>query len=269
MLTGEVIILGGAGTLGKAIIKKATEEKWGCRITIYSNDVLKHHKIKQLYPKVNSIVGDIRDYPSLLNAMTGKDFVLHLAAKKHIPESEYNSIDAFEVNVNGSLNVCMAAMQLNTPHVIGISTDKACAPANSYGATKMLMERIFQEYSRLGLSTQFNLVRYGNVLESNGSVIQTWKQAIERGETIKLTDPNMTRFWLNPSMAVDYVLKALECPSGCIYIPKMSALSIGKLMQYTVGDVPFERIPIRPGKKMSETLLTEEEGWYEIGRAHV
>jgi len=264
MLSGRLILTGGAGTLGTAIIRRATEEKWDCKITVFSTDALKHIKLKAKYPHVQCVVGDIRDSNVLLNAMTGKDYCLHLAAVKHIDVSEYNSIDTYEINVGGSLNVCAVAMQLGIPHVLGISTDKAIHPANCYGATKMIMERVFQEYSRLDIPTQYNLVRYGNVIESNGSVVQRWKQAISRGEKIRITDPSMSRFWLNPSMAVDYVLAALDCPSGCVYIPKMSALSIGKLMQYTVGDVPFERIPIRPGEKKDESLLSVEEGWYAL-----
>lgn len=272
MLEGEVLLLGGSGTLGKAIIRLSVEEKWNCNITIFSGDVMKHHRIKQMYPMVNTIVGDVRDFTSLLNAMTGKTYVLHLAAKKHIPECEYNSIDTFEVNVSGSLNVCMAAMQLDTPHVLGISTDKAAHPVNCYGATKMLMEKIFQEYARLDLPTQFHLVRYGNVLESTGSVVEVWRKAVERGEHVKVTDPDMTRFWLSPTQAAKYAIKALDFPSGCIYIPKMPALSIGKLAFRTlakdendnVSSLIMERVPIRPGEKMHEELLTKEEGWYTL-----
>jgi len=264
MLTGRLILTGGAGTLGEAIIRRATEEKWDCQITVFSTDAMKHLKLKAKYPKVQYVVGDIRDANALLNVMTGKDYCLHLAAVKHIDVSEYSSIDTYEINVGGSLNVCAVAMQLGVPHVLGISTDKAVHPANCYGATKMLMERVFQEYARLDIPTQYHLVRYGNVIESSGSVVQAWKKSIARGENIKITDPQMSRFWLNPSRAVDCVLKALECPSGCVYIPRMPSLSIGKLMQYTVGDVLFERVPIRPGEKMNESLLSEEEGWYAL-----
>lgn len=265
MLAGELLLLGGAGTLGRAIIKRATEEKWDCKITIFSCDVLKHHKIKRLYPRINSIGGDIRDFTGLLNAMTGKDIVLHLAARKHIPESEYNSVDTIDVNVTGSLNVCQAAMQLGIPHVIGISTDKAARPVNCYGATKMLMEKIFQEYSRLGIHTQYHLVRYGNVLESNGSVIEVWRRAFASGEPIRITNAGMTRFWLSPSQAVQYVVDAYGIPNGHILIPKLSALSLGKLAKYTIPGLAeqfFETVPVRPGEKVHETLLTEEEGWY-------
>jgi len=167
------------------------------------------------------------------------------------------------------MNVCQAAMQLDTPHVLGISTDKAAHPANCYGATKMLMEKIFAEYSRLGLKTQYHLVRYGNVLESNGSVIETWRKCVANNQPIKITSPAMTRFWLSPSQAVQYALDALELPSGHIFIPLLPALSIGKLAEYTLWENeeewkkhPAVIIPLRPGEKVHESLLTFEEIWY-------
>lgn len=260
MLKGRVLLTGGSGTLGRAIIKRANDEKWDCEITMFSRDVMKHHRIKNDYPHIHSIIGDIRDFTTLSNAMVGQDCVLHLAAVKHIPDSEFNSIDTYEINVGGSLNVCIAAMQLGTPHVLGISTDKSAHPANAYGASKYLMEKIFAEYSRLGLSTQFHLVRYGNVLESTGSVIEAWKKSVAAGQPINITDPAMTRFWLSPSQAVDLVLASLEGKSGHIHIAKMPALSIGKLAEYVLGkDYKFRRIPLRPGEKMHETLLTIDE----------
>lgn len=266
MLQGKVLITGGAGYLGRAILKRAHEEKWDAQFTVFSTDAMKHHFVKSLYPDVHSVIGDIRDYTTLHNAMTGKDIVIHAAAVKHIPDSEYHSIDTYAVNVEGSLNVALAAQVLNTPHVLAISTDKACHPANAYGASKYLMEKTWQEFSRLGLPTQYHLVRYGNVIESTGSVVEVWKKQVERGEPIKITDPNMTRFWLSPSTAVQYVLDALTGDSGDIYIPKMPSLSIGKLAEYTLGEgYKWEKVPLRPGEKTHEMLLTEEEGHYAFG----
>jgi len=264
MLTGEILLLGGSGTLGRAIIKRAFDEKWDCRIAIFSTDPMKHHAIRSEYPEVQSIIGDIRDFTTLYNAMSGKDYVLHLAAQKHIPDGEYSSIDTFGVNVTGSLNVAQAAMQLNIPHVLAISTDKSCHPANAYGASKYAMEKIWQEYSRLGVRTRFHLTRYGNVLESTGSVIEIWNNAIERGEKIKMVDPDMTRFFLSPSQAVDLVQLAVKLDSGLILIPKLPSLSIGKLAEYTVGEQEMELIPMRPGEKLDEELLTLEETAFAV-----
>lgn len=265
MIQGKILITGGAGYLGKAIIKRATEEHWDADITIFSTDAVKHLKIVNEYPQVRSVIGDIRDGDTLWNAMTGKDVVIHAAAVKHIDVSEYNSIDTFDINITGSLNVLRCAAQLGIPQVIGISTDKACHPANAYGLSKYAMEKMFAEFSRLELKTKFLLVRYGNVLDSTASVLTSWKKAVEEGKPIKITDPEMTRFWLSPSQAVDHIEFALSKEtawSGWIYIPNLPGLSIGKLAEYAVGNAEIERIEIRPGEKLHETLLTLEETFY-------
>lgn len=260
----NLFVTGGAGTLGRAIARRRKEEGWTGRLTVYSTDNHKHDFMRRLYPDVVFVQGDIRSDVTLFNAMAGHDVVIHAGAVKVIPDSELWSIDTYDVNVNGSLNVCVQAAKAGIKHVLGISTDKACHPANAYGATKMLMEKIFQEFARTEYETAFHLVRYGNVLESTGSVVQWWKKAAETGQAIKITDPNMTRFWLSPRQAVQYVVDALNEPSGCIYIPKMPALSIGKLADYVVGDVERVSIPLRPGEKIHETLLTVEEGKHVV-----
>jgi UDP-N-acetylglucosamine 4,6-dehydratase len=213
---------------------------------------------------MNFIQGDIRFHEPLYNAMCGHDVVIHAAAVKRIPEAEWDSVDCIDINVAGSQNVCFSAIRANVQHVLGISTDKACHPANAYGATKMLMEKIFQEYARFEhVHTSFHLVRYGNVIESTGSVVEAWRNAVARGEAVKITDENMTRFWLSPSQAVDYVVESLEFEQGLIYVPKMKSLSIGKLLEYALGkdleDVTVQKIPLRPGEKAHETLVTLEE----------
>lgn len=265
MLHGRILITGGGGALGREIIRRATENKWDCQIAIFSRDTIKHSLIRREYPQVQAIVGDIRDAATVYNAMTGKDLVIHAAAVKHIDVSEYNSMDTWEINVDGSRNILMAAAYLHTPQVIGISTDKACHPVNTYGATKMLMEKAFQEYSRLELPTRFGLVRYGNVLESTGSVVEAWKRSVARGEPLRITDPNMTRFFISLKNAVKIITDSLEfdLPSGRVLIPKMKSLSIGRLAEYVVGEnYDWHPIPIRPGEKRHETLLTTEEREY-------
>lgn len=260
MLEGKsVICLGGSGTLGRAIAERRKKEGWGGKFTVYSTDNHKHNLMRKLYPDINFVQGDIRNPETLYNAMVGHDICLHLAAVKVIPDSEHYSLDTIDVNINGSINVCVQAMNAGIKQVLGISTDKVCHPANAYGATKYLMEKIFQEYSRTVSETKFNLVRYGNVLESTGSVIESWKNSIERGQPIQITSPNMTRFWISPNQAVDLVLRALECESGEVLIPIMKSLSIGKLAEYTLGEYKSVELPIRPGEKMHETLLTIEE----------
>lgn len=263
----NILITGGAGTLGRAIIQRSIDHDWGSHITIFSTDTLKHHAVQKQFPHVRAIVGDVRDPKTVSNAVAGHNVVIHAAAVKHIPDSEWNSLDTQEINVDGSINVIEASIHHRVEQVIGISTDKACHPANAYGATKYLMEKIFQEYARLPIEDiKFNLVRYGNVLESTASVLEVWQKAYQAGEALRITDPSMTRFWLSPKYAANLVQLCAELKSGEILIPKLKALSIGKLAQYVIegadneyDGVRTERIPMRPGEKMHETLLTIEE----------
>lgn len=259
----NIFVTGGAGSLGHAIARRRKKEGWDGRMTVYSTDAHKHELMRKSYPDIQFVQGDIRNEDTLYMAMVGHDVVIHAAAVKIIPVSEYQSIDTFDVNVIGSNIVCQTAIRASIAHVLAISTDKACHACNAYGASKYMMEKMVQEYSRAERDTIFHLVRYGNVLESNSSVLDAWKRAKVDGQPLKITDPTMTRFWLSPSMAVQYALIAFEQPSGWIFIPKQKALSIKKLAEYVVGsEVEMQPIPIRPGEKMHETLLTEEEGWY-------
>ena len=212
----NIFITGGCGTFGKALAKLRKEEGWTGELTVYSTDTHKHEKMHREYPDIHFVQGDIRNPETLYMAMVGHDVVIHAAAVKVIPTSELYSIDTFDVNVNGSLCVCATAVRAQVKHVLGISTDKACHAANAYGASKYLMEKMFQEYARMESETIFHLVRLGNVLESNGSVIEAWKNSVARGEPIKMTDPEMTRFWLSPTQAVKYAIKAFEFASGQI-----------------------------------------------------
>lgn len=260
--TANIFVTGGAGTLGRAIARRRQEEGWTGKLSVYSTDSHKHDLMRREFPDITFIQGDIRNEITLRAAMAGHDVVIHAAAVKVIPDSEYYSIDTFDVNVNGSLAVATCAAMMNIRHVVGISTDKACHPANAYGATKMMMEKLFQEFARSELHTMFHLVRYGNVLESNSSVIPAWKKALAKGEAIKITDPEMTRFWISPRQAVDFVVKALDFKTGMIFVPEMPALSIYKLALYSLGvegELEYQKIPIRPGEKKHETLLTVDE----------
>ena len=257
---------GGAGTLGKAIANKRKEAGWTGKLTVYSTDAGKHNAMRGMYPDVHFIQGDIRNLEAMKLAMAGHDVVIHAAAVKFIPDSEIAPIDTIDVNVNGSLFVCQAAREAGIKSVMGISTDKACHPANAYGSTKHLMEKIFQEQARYGGGTTFVLIRYGNVLESRGSVLEAWQNAIENGKPLRVTNLDMSRFWLSPAQAAEYVEQAFEVtPNGLIYIPKMPALDIRNLIAYYIGagvDPGIENVPMRPGEKLHETLLTEEETEY-------
>lgn len=258
--SSNIIMTGGAGTLGTAIAERRKREGWTGKLTVYSSDNHKHEVMRRKYPDVNFVQGDIRNAETLRNAMIGHDICLHLAAVKVIPDSEWYTLDTIDVNVNGTINVCVQAIAAGIDHVLAISTDKAAHAANAYGATKYLTEKVLQEYARAGYDTHFHLARYGNVLESNSSVIQIWKQAIANGQPIKITNPAMTRFWISPQQAVDIVLNALNWGTGKIYIPKMKKLSVGTMANYVLGDTyDHVIIPTRPGEKLHETLVTEDE----------
>jgi UDP-N-acetylglucosamine 4,6-dehydratase len=269
----NIFVTGGAGTLGRAIAERRKREGWTGKFTVYSRDTHKHEEMARLYPDVNFVQGDIRNPETLFNTMVGHDICLHLAAAKVIPTSEMYSLDTMDNNINGSINVCIQAQRAGIEHVLGISTDKVCHPANAYGATKMLMEKAFHEFSRVQSDTQFHLVRYGNVLVSSGSVLEAWAKSKDAGLPIKITDPTMTRFWISPQQAVTLVINSLKLESGMTLIPKAKALSIGKLALYAIGKLALygqdggheiEYVPLRPGEKMHETLLAVEEGFYAV-----
>ena len=258
-LKGNILITGGTGTLGSAIIKQGIDEGWDCRFTVFSRDPVKQAHMERAFPSVRYVLGDIRDFNSLHRAMVGHHTVIHAAAQKHIPQGEANPTDCIEINVIGSQNVANAALQAKVVNVIGISTDKVCEPWNVYGATKMAMERIFREYNALGL-TRFKLCRYGNVLGSNGSVLQLWDQQLANGLAPTITDPEMTRFWITEETAVGLVLLAYEAPPGSIVIPLAPALPMAKFARYLLGEeVELNLVGRRPGEKMHETLLASYE----------
>jgi len=261
-IEGKLLITGGCGTLGRAIIRRAGEEGWNCDITVYSRDWHKHIDLRRDYPYVRTVLGDIIDPVSLNMAIAGHDIVVHAAAMKHVIEGEKYPLAVIENNVNGSVNVLEACVNQNVKHVVGISSDKGVAPHNAYGASKMLMEKAFQQYSMMYSRPQFHLVRYGNVLGSTGSFIHNWMRQLKDGNPVWSTYPSMTRFWLTDDHAVDMILRSLEEPSGCIYIEKLKSASVDNLEEWLLGKSADEYVGIRPGEKVHECLLTEDEGNY-------
>lgn len=258
-VSGKLLLTGGTGTLGTAIIARATKENWPCELTVFSRDEIKQQKLKREYPHVRLVLGDVADYDALEKAMLGHDSVWHLAAFKHIPAAERDPLACFQSNVIGSLNVAKAAMQTQVKQVIGISTDKACHPVNFYGSTKFQMERIFQDYAKHEI-VKFNLARYGNVLGSTGSVIVDWRRKLKEQEYINSTDPDMSRFWLSVDQAIDIILQALDEPNSTITIPKLKGLPMLKMEEYILPlttKVVYEGL--RPGEKRHEELITIEE----------
>lgn len=263
-----ILITGGTGFLGKSLASRFLEYE-PQSVRIFSRDEVKHFRFNNLFgsnPRFRNLVGNVRDYDRLLRASEGADIVIHAAALKRIDLLEYNVTESIKTNVLGSLNAANASLRSNASRSLFISTDKACSPLNSYGACKLLGERIFTEmnYSKGKHDTILSSVRYGNVLASTGSIIPFFKQKIKDGEPIPLTHPEMTRFIITADQAVDLVLKALvHSIGGEVVIPSIPSARtidlIEALKTAMNADNEIVEIGIRPGEKTHEVLINEFE----------
>ncbi len=264
----NVFVTGGAGFLGRAILRGARDRHPDWRFTIYSRDEGKQAPVRAEFPDHNYILGDVRDLDHLTTAMMGHDSVIHAAAFKYVPQAETQVAQAVAININGSMNVATAAMRARIEQVVGISTDKACRAINVYGLTKRVMERVFQEANDL-TDTSFTCVRYGNVIGSTGSVIPMFIRQAKEGR-ITLTNPNMTRFWLSVGDAVDLVFMALgQAHGGTILVPRCAATDMETVAKACaqVAGVPkpkYQTIGHRHGEKVDEDLLAPEEVPYTL-----
>lgn len=261
MLTGKVFISGGAGYLARAIYRRARREQWDCQFTCFSTDDAKHAKLSEEYPEVKTIRGDISDISIdvLSSLMKEHKYVIHAAAIKYVDRAEFNVLDTIRVNVAGSQNVAIAAYHAGVERVIAISTDKACEPINIYGMTKAIMERIFCECARIFRGTEFVTVRYGNVVASTGSVITLFRKQEKEG-ILKITDPNMARFWMEPDEAVDTVLMGLlGADNGTIIVPSCRAMNMMEVAKASSPNIPIEIIGKRAGEKVYESLIHKAE----------
>lgn len=273
-----VLVTGGAGSIGSQIVSQLIEyEPAGIRI--FDNDenglfnLLQELRGHKDYIRLRFLVGDIRDKYRLNRAMEGVNIVFHAAALKHVPLCEYNPFDAVETNVLGTQNVLNAALDRNVNKTIVISTDKAANPISTMGATKLLAERLaIDANTYTGYSdTLFSCVRFGNVLGSRGSIIPFLEKQLSKGGPVTITDPNMTRFVMNSSVAIDLVLRATEIAQGGeIFIFKMPALKMNDLIEvaieklaskygYKAEEIKIEKIGLRPGEKIHEELMTKDE----------
>ena len=270
----KILITGGSGSLGKALTRKLLEEN------VHSIRIFSRNEIKQIdmqnefedNPKLRFLIGDVRDRERLFRAMEGVNVVFHAAALKHVPVVEYNPFEAIQTNVIGSQNVIDASHHENIEYCIAIGTDKAVSPVNVYGATKLLMEKLFVSANNyvdtIKYSTKFFATRYGNVLGSSGSVVPKFIQQIKNNQKITITDPKMTRFTITIDDALDFILNSVSESQGSeTFIPKLKAYNIMDLKDAIIsilGDSPFEIINTRPGEKMNETLINKTEMDYTI-----
>ncbi|MDD3098641.1 MAG: SDR family NAD(P)-dependent oxidoreductase [Candidatus Pacebacteria bacterium] len=244
----KVLITGGTGTLGKELIKKFYQE-W--EITVLSRDELKQAQLKAIYPKVKFIIGDIRDYHSVLKAVRGIDVILHCAAMKRIEVCEKHPIEAVKTNVLGTENIIMAAREKGIEKLISISSDKGVEPINVYGMTKAIQEKIV-------IAEGYNCVRYGNVFGSRGSVVPLFCEQMKKGGPLTVTDPEMTRFILTTDQAIELIMLALNSPmEGKIFVKKSPSARIGDIAESFGGETKV--IGKMIGEKMHEMLIAKEE----------
>jgi FlaA1/EpsC-like NDP-sugar epimerase len=267
----RILITGGTGFLGKALVKELLKHK-PHSIRIFSRDEVKHYKmnLEFEFPYIGGplrhFIGDVRDYERIKKATEGCDIVIHAAALKRLDMIEYNVGEAINTNIKGSLNVARACVANNVPKVVFISTDKACSPINTYGASKFLAERIFVEgnYSKGMSRTRLSCVRYGNVINSTGSVIPFFIDKIKKGEPLPITDEKMTRFLITDKQAVNLVLKAIIYGEGGeIFVPKLPSFKIMELAKGLCDlhgvSFQYEIKGIRPGEKLHELMINEAE----------
>jgi len=272
MFEGKTILItGGTGSLGQALTKKLLKTDVDT-IRIFSRNESKQVEMESEFQdkRLRFLIGDIRDKERLITAFEDVDIVFHAAALKHVPVIEYNPFEAIKTNVVGSQNIIDAALIQNVEKVICIGTDKAVSPLNTYGATKLLMEKLFisanNYINREKHRTKFIAVRYGNVLGSSGSVIPKFIQQIKANEKITITDSTMTRFSITMDEALNLIINTTEIGKGSeIFIPKLKAYNIMDVKSALfdlLHETEYEEVGIRPGEKLHETLINEDEMRY-------
>jgi len=260
----NVLVTGGTGSFGRKFTEIMLREFTPRKLVIFSRDELKQHEMRTGgfdHPSLRYFIGDVRDVERLRRAMTGMDVVVHAAALKQVPACEYNPIEAVLTNVMGARNIIEAALDMGVKKIMAISSDKAVNPVNLYGATKLVAEKLFvQGNAYSGTSeTRFSCVRYGNVVGSRGSVIPLFLGQRNNGK-VTITDERMTRFWLTLEQGVRFVIRCIEqMHGGEVFVPKIPSMNIMDLVKAVAPDCQVENIGIRPGEKLHEILISEDE----------
>ena len=267
MFNGKtVLVTGGTGSFGKKFIRIVLERYSPKKLIVLSRDELKQFEMQQCItlehmPVMRFFLGDVRDKDRLMMAFRDVDYVIHAAALKQVPAAEYNPQEFIKTNVLGAMNIIEAALFCKVKKVLALSTDKACNPVNLYGATKLCSDKLFvagNSYRRVD-DTIFSVVRYGNVMGSRGSVVPFFDERKHTG-VLPITDPRMTRFWITLAQGVELVLKSLEMSQGSeIFIPKIPTITIPDLATAICPQCEQRVVGIRPGEKIHEVLVNEEE----------
>ena len=272
-LDGKVILVtGGTGSFGKRFIETVLLRAKPRKLIVYSRDELKQSEMQtdlaEKFPAdqltcMRFFLGDVRDRERLTLALRGVDIVIHAAALKQVPAAEYNPSECIHTNIMGAENVVWACLTNRVQQVIALSTDKACNPANLYGATKLASDKTFVAANNLSgdIGAKFSVVRYGNVVGSRGSVAPVFQRLLARGATeLPITDPRMTRFWITLNQGVDFVLSSLSLMRGGeIFVPKIPSMKMTALAEAMAPGLPIKVIGIRPGEKLHEMMISVDD----------
>jgi UDP-N-acetylglucosamine 4,6-dehydratase/5-epimerase len=261
----DILITGGTGSFGKKFIELILKKYSPNRIIVFSRDELKQFEMQSQFTHecMRFFIGDVRDKSRLIQATKGVDYIIHAAAMKQVPASEYNPMECIKTNIHGAENVIDAAIENNVSKVIALSTDKACNPINLYGATKLASDKLFVAANNMAgkSKTRFSVVRYGNVVGSRGSVVPFFNKLIAEGSNhLPVTHQDMTRFWISLRQGVEFVLINFERMSGGeIFVPKIPSVRIVDLASSLGPKLPQNIIGIRPGEKIHEVMCPADD----------
>ncbi len=266
-----VLITGGTGSFGRKFVEIMLGEIGPRKVIVFSRDELKQHEMRELgfdQPNLRYFIGDVRDRERLVRAMHGVDIVVHAAALKQVPACEYNPMEAVKTNIVGTSNVVEAALDAGVKKVMALSTDKAVNPVNLYGATKLAAEKLTVQSNAYaaGAATRYSCVRYGNVVGSRGSVVPVFLKQRGTGK-LTITDQRMTRFWLSLDQGVHFVIKCLEeMRGGEVFVPRIPSMKVVDLAKAVAPEAEISFVGIRPGEKLHEVLISEDEARSTVER---
>lgn len=264
----QILITGGTGSFGKRFVKFLQENYQPKRVIIYSRDELKQYEMQLEFNQkcMRYFIGDVRDKDRITLAMQGVDFVIHAAALKQVPAAEYNPMECIKTNINGAENVIHASLRNGVQKVIALSTDKAANPINLYGATKLASDKLFVAANNIAgeQDTCFSVVRYGNVVGSRGSVVPFFRKLIQEGaQSLPITHPDMTRFWITLDQGVQFVHDNFQrMHGGEIFVPKIPSLRIIDLAKAMGPDLIQQVVGIRPGEKLHEIMVPADDSYH-------